>query len=951
MVALLACLSLVVGSAAAAAPPDRRTTVRGPDFTVRRVAGGFEVELELARELPVVASAPRLLVDGVEVGPAVESADGTSLTVLTTDEAVLDATEVAVAGVGEASASTDGAPAPEASTAPAGAEAAVLDDDPAALGDHVVTEGTYAFGDRAIPLLNIGGIRGELEGKVYLPDGDGPKPTVVFLHGRHSSCYGSGDRNPDRWPCAPAPDSDSERIPIPSYVGYDEPARALASNGYAVVSISANAINANDAQLSVDYGAFARGQLVLDSLAMLADVTAGEDVAYHDAWTDTTVTLAEALDGLTPADLVGQFDLDTVGIMGHSRGGEGVLAASTLNDALPVDEQFGIDAVLPLAPVDYDRIAVPNVPMMTVLPYCDGDVENLMGQHAVDDARHNFDDDALRSAMTVIGGNHNYFNTIWTPGLFPASTSDDWRFARSDDPVCDPDAATTTRLTPAEQRAVGTASMAGFFRLVLGGEDEFLPLFDGSDTIAPTVAGFADIRVTATAPNSSRVDIDTFELPDSSRRPLGDATVQVCESMSDVEVPQALPFCATTLDQAATPHWSPARAAPNIPSSPMLHLTWDQVGDGVAVPVPAAARDASGVERLTVKMAADENVATGTDLTITVADGSGSTWSRPVSALDDDALLRMPGTTSEWLRKVMLHQVVIPVADLDGLDVTDLREVWFSGAVGADGTASGGVHLSDLSLATPAVGARVPAQQATVDLVASRVAEGDGPGTAGVAVVLSEPLDHPVTTYVSAFGADDARAGVAMEPITFAPGQTCQVAMVPTHGDDVAGETASSSFTLSATNVSGAVMGIDGFATLTVVEDDGVVDGDLLPAVGEQGDACVEHAESSTTGEVAVGTRRPVEHGGEVTVVAEGYRTGEVVSFTLGGVEVGSALATADGVVTHVVIVPNVLPRGWTELEAVGAGSGRTAIGQVHVKVRGRPCMKGRPPVCTIGSG
>ena len=127
-----------------------------------------------------------------------------------------------------------------------------------------------------------------------------------------------------------------QRFPIPSFLGYDAPARALASNGYAVVSISANAINANDNQLAADYGAQARGQLILDTLRMLQKADAGGQVVYHDAFTDRDVSLAQALTGdMTPADLVGRFDLDNVGIMGHSRGGEGVVAASTLNDALP----------------------------------------------------------------------------------------------------------------------------------------------------------------------------------------------------------------------------------------------------------------------------------------------------------------------------------------------------------------------------------------------------------------------------------------------------------------------------------------------------------------------------------------------------------------------------------------------------------------------------------------
>ena len=55
--------------------------------------------------------------------------------------------------------------------------------------------------------------------------------------------------NPNRWPCVVG------QTEVPSYRGYDGTGQTLATWGYAVVSISANAINANDAQLTLDNGA------------------------------------------------------------------------------------------------------------------------------------------------------------------------------------------------------------------------------------------------------------------------------------------------------------------------------------------------------------------------------------------------------------------------------------------------------------------------------------------------------------------------------------------------------------------------------------------------------------------------------------------------------------------------------------------------------------------------
>ncbi|WP_061297746.1 hypothetical protein [Herbidospora cretacea] len=896
----LACLATFTAAPASAAVED--------DWSVTRVAGGYRVTLNLDDKLPMDSSAPSLLADGKVLGPATESADGKSLFLVTADPAVAAAGEITADVLEEAAPARVSA----AAEVPALAKAA-LADDPSETGTFQVKEGVYDFGDQAVPLLNIGGIRGELTGKIYLPVSRERKPLVVFLHGRHGSCYGTGATNPNRWPCKPSPDSTSQRATIPSYIGYDLPARALASNGYAVVSISANAINSNDNQLAADYGAQARGQLILDTLTMLENADDGDPVVYHDAFTKRDVTLAQALTGaVTPADLKRAFDFQNVGIMGHSRGGEGVVAAATLNDALPLYKQFGIKAVLPLAPVDYDRISLPNTVTATILPYCDGDVENLMGQHIVDDSRHSFDDDVLRSAVLVQGANHNFFNTIWTPGGFPASTGDDWSVGGNgaNDPVCNPAAADTLRLTAPEQEKVGAVYMPGFFRLVLGGEKRFLPLFDGSAVSVPSIA-FADVTSAATQPAGSRKDLATFEKADANVTVSGEAGL--CSSMGGnggLQIPQEQPFCATATNQAALPHWSPATWAFNIPSSPMMRLR----SGTVSVAVPQG--DLSGYEQLSVKVAADETVATSTDVTITVTDGAGKTWSAPVSTLNPRAVTRLPGVTSPWLKKVILQQVNIP---LSGIDTSDVRQVSFTGT---------GVYLSDLAAENRAVGARVPRQQIAVDVAPARVDEGSGPGTASIAVALSAPAAHEVTGYVSVFGTTTGRAGISMRKVTFAPGQTCVTVPAGTLGDTVATGTASTSFKVSVTNTAGAVMGDGGFGTLTVREDDGTV---TTPAFGKPGDACAEYAASLKPGNLIV--TNAVVAGGSNPVKASGYRAGESVEFKLDATVLGRAVADATGTVTFTAAIPAGTPEGKVTLSAVGAGSGYTTSAVSRVRV------------------
>jgi len=182
-----------------------------------------------------------------------------------------------------------------------------------------------------------------------------------------------------------------------------------------VVSIGADAINSNDNQLAPDDGAVARGQLVLDTLSWLKRANAGQPVSFYDAATNQTVDLDQALTGtgLTAASLVNTMNFNDIGLMGHSRGGEGVVTAGTLNEGLA--HPWGIKSIFALAPIDFTRATLPDVITTTLLPYCDGDVSDQQGQHFYADSRHAFSDSVQRSNVWVMGADHNFFNSIWTP--------------------------------------------------------------------------------------------------------------------------------------------------------------------------------------------------------------------------------------------------------------------------------------------------------------------------------------------------------------------------------------------------------------------------------------------------------------------------------------------------------------------------------------------------------
>ncbi|WP_298990183.1 hypothetical protein [uncultured Pseudokineococcus sp.] len=795
----------------------------GDDFAVEEVPGGYRVELQLDEPLEVRSDAPVLEVDGEPVGVAVESADGRSLSVVTPDAAVLDADRVSAAWAGEADAGTARAALRARAAAVGPARGPVLGEDPGTRGRYGVRRADYDLGDQVWGLEGLpADIRSEARAAVYLPAGArGERPVVVIQHGRHSYCLGPRpvpDVGPARYPCA------GEQQEIPSYLGYDELAENLASHGYAVVSVSTNAVNANDNQLAPDLGAQARGDLVLHHLDLLARADAGE---------------APELGGRQSAALRGRLDLDHVGLMGHSRGGEGVVEAALMNAARP--DPYGVEAVLPLAPVDFARPVLPDVPMAVVLPYCDGDVSNLQGQHFYDDSRYTTDDDVLRSSLLVMGANHNWFNTEWTPGtaLVDTGARDDWRAA---DPLCGTEE--PERLTPAEQRAVGTAYMGAFFRMVMGGEEQFQPMFDGTAARAAS-AGRAVVHPQAQAPGGSRVDVNPLDGSVGGVRSSGSVAVGYCQGLDGRPVPTLATPCAPASASSRMPHWTPASRAPSAPATTVLTMAWPEAPEGAApaqlrVDVPAAARDMSGQEVITVRAAPTEGQLAPVDALLSIVDGRGREDSVLMSQVSD-ALAPLPAGTSSLLPKTVLRTVELPLSAVRGVDLRDVRQVRLTAA-----SPTGSLYLSDVAVSTAAVGAGGPTDLPQVSVGDAVVAEGDGPGSADVAVRLSAASEDPVSVRLESLAGGLGGAGREAAELVFAPGETCQPFAVPLVGDDVPGAVPAATYSVTASVPVEAVTG-DAFGVLTVVEDDGVVvDGSVvdsgeapsLPLPGPQGDVC-----------------------------------------------------------------------------------------------------------------
>jgi len=399
----------------------------------------------------------------------------------------------------------------------------------------------------------------EVLAEVTEPLGDiGPMPLVLFLHGRHSTCYRGGpdgEASAD-WPCP------AGWRPVPSHAGYRYIADVLASQGYLVVSIAANGVNGQDG-IFLDGGASARSGLVRHHLALWARWS----IAGGDPW---------------GGRFRGRVNLRKVVLVGHSRGGEGVERAAIDSDA---SDPWKIRGLVLIGPTAFGRQVAAGAHTTVILPFCDGDVSDLQGQQYVDIGRSLAHDRALRTSVMAMGANHNYFNTEWTPGLSKSPAWDDWF-----DPA-DPQCGDTRerRLLPAEQQSVGLAYTAALVDLAVAGQKRSLALLDGT-RVKPATIGRADTFVHAIGGGK-----ELLYAAGTGAAVTGSLLyARECRGYFFAGPFDLRCGCAPALAFELTPHWSPMSFVETAPPPRALEVAWNRGGGRLLIPVspPAARADA-----------------------------------------------------------------------------------------------------------------------------------------------------------------------------------------------------------------------------------------------------------------------------------------------------------------------------------------------------------------------
>lgn len=655
--------------------------------------------------------------------------------------------------------------------------------DPGVPGAYATRSGSYRLAPVAMPGLPQ---PVEMLARVVSPVGaPGARPLVLFLHGRHAICYRPGPRptlGDQAWPC-PAGEK-----PIPSYLGYLRAQKLLASQGYVTVSVAANGINGQDADL-FDGGAQARSSLVRLHLGHWADWSgAGRDSAPGAVRAAPPVNLRKVL------------------LIGHSRGGEGVnrAALDSLNpppaavEGYPGSVRWTVGGTFLLAPTAFGQNPAPDVPSVTLLPGCDGDVYDLQGQMYVDASRAGASGTALHSSVHVVGADHNFFNTEWTPKQAVAPANDDW-FA-TDDKLCGTTkkvARTSARLSPVRQQKVGATYVAAAARLFLAGDDRARPLLDGS-RVRP--ASIGKVRVATSAIGLRRVPL---ALPGGGGARVTDSGATTASLCKQVGPDGARGLCLRPGTNRISPNFTPFVYDGDDPDRRAVKLSWTRAGGRASVAPVAGASDLSGASSVALRLIVPPN-STSTLLDVAVVDAAGRR-----AVLGRVHPIGLPGTgntVSYWAQELRVPLAGagerVDLSRVARLDLTPRSRSGKAWLIDAWGRSPGTPKLRYLSRARVDVGDLAPQP------------EGDSTRTVRVPLTVTGTGTGRIRVFVR-----DTHDGKVTSTLTRVPaGRTVEVPIV------VPGDTAysyDSGYDVYAKELTGAVVG-EWQGGVTVTDDDPV---------------------------------------------------------------------------------------------------------------------------------
>ena len=245
-------------------------------------------------------------------------------------------------------------------------------------GPFQVARGEYKFAAK-VDLEVLKGEKTELWASVTWPtDLKVARPILFFMHGNHGTCgvkSSSGVLDDSDCSYTVKGTCPAGMQVIRNHAGYDYLASHLATYGFIVVSINSNRGITCGAGDENDFGLnLARGRLVLRHLE-----------SWH-RW--SAAGGAPRSIGGGPDTFLNKIDFSNIGLLGHSRGGEGMRAALNLYRdkgspwpaRIPAAQFKGVFEIGAVDGQTSRTLDAESVAWNQLLPMCDGDVSELDGR-------------------------------------------------------------------------------------------------------------------------------------------------------------------------------------------------------------------------------------------------------------------------------------------------------------------------------------------------------------------------------------------------------------------------------------------------------------------------------------------------------------------------------------------------------------------------------------------
>ncbi|MCR6111319.1 alpha/beta hydrolase [Bacillus sp. A301a_S52] len=273
----------------------------------------------------------------------------------------------------------------------------------------------WGFDETALPL----------NGRVWMPEGEGTFPLVLIVHGNHSMEYFSDS-------------------------GYSYLGELLASRGYIAVSVDQNFLNYSNWTGIPNEDMTLRAWMLMQHLLEIQRLNETVNNPFFE-----------------------KVDLQRVSLIGHSRGGQAVAMVADYERWFSEDESvegmtaIDVKSVIAIAPTDTqvdDMRAEPaNVSYLTLHGARDGDVHNYHGDRQYSRVVIPDDTDLFKAGVYIAEANHSQFNTDW--GRMDMRLPGGLFLNRQQ------------LMSAEEQREVAKVYISAFLETTLNGNDQYTPLF------------------------------------------------------------------------------------------------------------------------------------------------------------------------------------------------------------------------------------------------------------------------------------------------------------------------------------------------------------------------------------------------------------------------------------------------------------------------------------------